>query len=878
MQYNFLQIEKKWQQFWQENQTFRTEDFSDKPKYYVLDMYPYPSGAGLHVGHIEGYTATDITARYKRMKGFNVMHPIGWDAFGLPAEQFAVKTGKHPKFTTQENIEIMKKQIKSLGFSYDWNREINTTDTKYYRWTQWIFLQLYNKGLAYIADVPVNWCIELGTVLANEEVPEYIEKGFKVERRPMRQWMLKITEYAERLLNDLDELDWPENLKEMQRNWIGKSEGAEIDFSVKGHNSKIRVYTTRPDTLFGATFMVLAPEHELVDDITTKDYGTLVKNYQEKARKRSELERTDLQKDKNGVFTGAYAVNPVTQKEIPIWIADYVIATFGTGAIMCVPCNDDRDYEFATKYELPIVEVIEGGDFVKGGIIQRTNGVLINSTTQDKSFSIDGLEVDEAKKKIAMWLEEKGIGEFKIAYKLRDWLFSRQRYWGEPFPIIFGEDGTHRAVPENELPVLLPEMTDFKPTGKPEPPLSKLTDWVHFEDEDGNTFRRETNTMPQWAGSCWYYLRFLDAQNDLQLCDLGKDKYWMPVDLYIGGAEHAVLHLIYARFWHKVLYDLGFVSTKEPFRKLFNQGMILGYTYRYYRNGSGNKVPFDNVVWRLEENSNRAFTKDTNDELKVHYVISSEVVWKNNKPFHPETDEELETKIDKMSKSLGNTVSPNELILKYGADSLRMYEMFMGPLDQEKPWDDQSIEGVYRFLKKVWSLVIDEEGNVKSLIQIDKQNIELKPLLHKTIKKVTNDIENLRFNTAISQMMILLRELNQQDALSMSFIEIFIKLLSPFAPHISEEIWQKLGHQKSIAYEDWPEFDPALIIDDNVTIVFQINGKLRASMQAEKGLSKDKLEEMALVHPKVLSFINSKEIKRIIVIPDKLVNIVVAKK
>lgn len=874
MPYPFKQLEQKWQAYWDEHQTFKAEDFSPKPKYYVLDMFPYPSAAGLHVGHPEGYTATDIVARYKRMRGFNVLHPMGWDAFGLPAEQYAIKTGVHPKITTEQNIATFKRQIKMLGLSYDWDREINTTDPNYYKWSQWIFLQLYKMGLAYLADVPVNWCPELGTVLADEEVPEQVDKGYTVVKRTMRQWMLKITAYAERLLDDLDEVDWPENIKQMQRNWIGRSEGADVDFAVKGLDERIRVYTTRPDTLFGATFMVLSPEHSLVEKLTTKEQENAVKSYQEEARTKSDLERAELSKEKTGVFTGGYAINPVNNEEIPIWIADYVLLSYGTGAIMCVPCDDDRDYEFATKFRLPIVEILEGGQLEPGAIVQRAEGILINSTAPDGSLSLNGLDVPAAKQKITDWLEARVIGRRAVNYKLRDWLFSRQRYWGEPFPVLLFEDGTHRAMSESELPLRLPEAKSYKPTGTGESPLGTLPGWVSTIDpETGRTARRDTNTMPQWAGSCWYYLRFLDPHNDGIFCDPEKEKYWMPVDLYIGGAEHAVLHLIYARFWHKVLYDLNFVSTKEPFKKLFNQGMILGYAYRCFRNAQEERVEPDRVEWLVEKQIEKAYDKLTREELQVTYVPPDQVVWENDLPRHPESGEVLEVKMDKMSKSLGNVVTPDEVVDKYGADAMRLYEMFMGPLDQVKPWSTKNIEGVFRFLNRAWRVYVEDDVRLHPKIQDVEPGLELKRQLHKTIKKVTEDIEGLRFNTAIAQMMIFVNELLKVDVYPRSIVEPFVQTLAPFAPHLAEEIWQQLGHQQTITYEPWPQFDPALTVDEEITIVLQVDGKVCDRITVARGRSEEELEQLALDNDKVKRRLNGRQVLRIKVVPERLVNI-----
>lgn len=809
MRYPFQDIEPKWQHYWEREGTFVTTEDESKPKFYVLDMFPYPSGAGLHVGHPEGYTATDIIARYKRMKGFNVLHPMGWDAFGLPAEQYAIKTGVHPAVTTKVNVDTFRRQLKMIGFSYDWEREINTTDPRYYKWTQWIFAQLYKRGLAYLAEVPVNWCPELGTVLANEEVPEQIEKGYTVVRRPMRQWMLRITAYAERLLDDLEELEWPESLKEMQRNWIGRSEGAEVDFVVDGHDAVIRVFTTRPDTLWGATYMVLSPEHPLVDMITTEDARTAVVRYRDEASRKSDLERTELAKEKTGVFTGTYAVNPVNEKRIPIWIADYVLASYGTGAIMAVPGHDQRDWEFAKKYELQIVEVVAGGNVHEAAYVDTEHGVAVNSDF------IDGLKFKEAFEKTIAWLEIKGLGKRTVNYKLRDWLFSRQRYWGEPFPVIHLEDGSHKLVSEKNLPVTLPEVESYTASGTGESPLAKIASWVSTTDpETGKPAKRETNTMPQWAGSCWYYLRFMDPDNDQQFCDPKKEKYWGQVDLYIGGTEHAVLHLLYARFWHKVLHDLGYLSTKEPFKRLVNQGMILGEDGR------------------------------------------------------------------KMSKSFGNVINPDDVIRDYGADTLRLFEMFMGPLEQVKPWNTKGVEGVHRFLNRVWRLYVREDLDAteahpdESIVDVEP-SMDVKRLLHKTIKKVTEDIEHLHFNTAISQMMIFVNEMTKQSIRPKSVMECFVLLLSPFAPHLAEELWSLLGHMKTLAYEPWPSFNPELAVDDEIEIVLQVNGKLRDKLLVARGTPQTELEALAKRSPKVASHIDGKTIVKVIAVVDKLVNVVV---
>ncbi len=720
--YNPLVIEPKWQQVWDKEKTFKVLEDDEKPKFYALDMFPYPSGAGLHVGHPEGYTATDIVSRYKRMRGYNVLHPMGWDAFGLPAEQYALDTGNDPRDFTNKNIDTFRRQIKSLGFSYDWDREISTTDPDYYKWTQWIFIQLYKKGLAYVDEVPVNWCPALGTVLANEEVIDGKSErgGHPVVRKPMRQWVLRITEYAERLLEDLEELDWSESIKDMQRNWIGKSKGAEVTFPIEGYAGEgLKVFTTRPDTLFGATYCVLAPEHELVERITTAAQADAVKAYQERAAHKSDLERTDLAKEKTGVFTGAYAVNPVSGGKVPIWIADYVLAGYGTGAIMAVPGHDQRDYEFAKQFDLPIVQVVEGGDLTKEAYAG--DGPHVNS-----GF-LNGLNNEQAIAAMIEWLESNGKGQGKVTYRLRDWLFSRQRYWGEPIPILHLEDGTMTTVPEDQLPLLLPQVDEIKPSGTGESPLANVEDWVNTIDPvTGMKARRETNTMPQWAGSCWYYLRFIDPKNDKEICSPELQKKWLPVDLYIGGAEHAVLHLLYARFWHKVLYDIGVVDTKEPFHKLVNQGMILG---------------------------------------------------ENN---------------EKMSKSRGNVINPDEIVNEYGADTLRMYEMFMGPLEATKPWNVNGVEGTYRFLNRVWRLFVGEDGALSSKIDANEElgSEAFKRTWHRTIKKVTEDFEALRFNTAISQLMIFVNEAYKTDRLPKSAMEHFVQMLSPLAPHIAEELWR----------------------------------------------------------------------------------------
>lgn len=802
--YQAQTIEPKWQAYWDEHQTFKTREEAGKPKFYALDMFPYPSGAGLHVGHPEGYTATDIVSRFKRMRGYNVLHPMGWDAFGLPAEQHALDTGEHPRDITVKNINNFRRQIKSLGFSYDWDREISTTDPEYYKWTQWIFIQLYKKGLAYVAEVPVNWCPALGTVLANEEVIDGKSErgGHPVVRKPMRQWVLKITEYAERLLEDLEELDWSESIKDMQRNWIGKSEGAEVVFAIDGHEETLTVFTTRPDTLFGASYAVLAPEHELVAHITAEAQAAAVKAYQDQAARKSDLERTDLAKEKTGVFTGAYAVNPANGAKLPIWIADYVLAGYGTGAIMAVPGHDERDYEFAKQFELPIIEVVSGGNLDEEAY--SGDGAHVNSDF------LNGLRNEEAIKKMIAWLEEKGKGKGKVTYRLRDWLFSRQRYWGEPIPILHLEDGTMKPVPEDQLPLVLPDVDAIKPSGTGESPLANVTEWVNTTDpETGLPARRETNTMPQWAGSCWYYLRYIDPHNNEELCSKEKQQEWLPVDLYIGGAEHAVLHLLYARFWHKVLYDLGVVSTKEPFHKLVNQGMILG----------------------------------TNNE--------------------------------KMSKSRGNVINPDEIVNEFGADTLRMYEMFMGPLEATKPWNANGVEGTHRFLARIWRLFVAENGSLNAKIVDGDGSDEFKRTWHKTIKKVTEDMEALRFNTAISQLMIFINEAYKTEVIPKAAAASFVQMLSPLAPHLAEELWERLGHQESISYEPWPVYDEAWTVDAEVEIVVQVNGKIVERTKISKDMDQAAMQEYSLGLPNVKQATEGKTVRKIVAVPGKLVNIVV---
>jgi len=855
MKYSFLEIESKWQKYWEDNQTFRTDNSSAKPKTYILDMYPYPSGAGLHVGHPEGYTATDILSRFKRMKGYNVLHPMGWDAFGLPAERYAMQTNIHPRITTEQNISTFRRQIKMLGMSYDWSRELDTTDPAYYRWTQWIFLQIYNswfderssKGrpiqtledeltrqgtkdlhvgegftaddwkrkskkekhdfiaqfrLAYIAEIPVNWCEALGTVLANEEVAEWTDKGYTVERRPMRQWMMRITAYAERLLEDGRALDWPVSTMEQQKNWIGRSEGAEINFAVKGRNEAIRVFTTRPDTIFGATYMVLAPEHPLVESITSSGQKEAVQSYRSQTNLKSDLER-GIDTEKTGVFTGSYVINPATDKEIPVWIADYVLTGYGTGAIMAVPGQDERDWEFAEKFGLPILRTVQTpADFQ--GKAYTEDGPAINS-----GF-LDGLQVDAAKEKAIRWIESEHIGERKVNFKLRDWLFARQRYWGEPIPIIHLEDGTMKPLREDELPLILPDLKKFQPSGTSESPLVLAPEWVNVVDaESGLKGRRETNTMPQWAGSCWYYLRFIDPKNDKQFCSPELERRWMPVDLYIGGSEHTVLHLMYARFWHKVLFDLGFVSTKEPFAKLRHQGIILGEDSR------------------------------------------------------------------KMSKSRGNVVNPDEVVKEYGADAVRLFEMFMGPLEEMKPWSTRGVEGVYRFLNRVWRLYVDEDGKLDPALKKVEISSDLERLYHLTVKKVGEDIEALRFNTAISQMMILVNELTKTESRPLQILEPFVLLLAPFAPHIAEELWQRLGHPSSLACEPWPSYDESKMQQQTVEVVFQVNGKIRAKSSVPIDLEESALKQLAYAEQNVKQHLDGKHVVKEIIVKNKLVNIVV---
>lgn len=804
MAYDHKTIEKKWQKFWKKNETFKADLNKDQKKYYALDMFPYPSGQGLHVGHPEGYTATDVMSRMKRMQGFNVLHPMGWDAFGLPAEQYALKTGHNPKDFTNKNIDHFRDQIQSLGFSYDWDREVNTTDPKFYKWTQWIFEQLYKKGLAYESEIMVNWAPDFmgGTVVANEEVEDGKTKrgGYPVYRKPMRQWVLKITAYADRLIDDLDLVDWPESVKEMQRNWIGRSEGASVFFPVVGdEDTKIEVFTTRADTLFGASYVVLAPEQELVDQLTTPEHKAEVEKYKEEASRRSDLERTDLNKDKTGVFTGSYVINPVNGEKLPIWISDYVLASYGTGAVMAVPSGDQRDYDFATKFDLPIKPVIEGADVSEGAF--DGDGKHINS-----GF-LDGLNITDAKQKMIDWLEEHDAGHKKVNYRLRDWIFSRQRYWGEPIPVIHWDDGTTSLVPEDELPLELPKTDNIEPSGTGESPLANVEDWVNVYDENGRHGLRETNTMPQWAGSSWYWLRYTDPHNDKEFASKEALDYWSPVDLYVGGAEHAVLHLLYARFWHKVLYDLGLVPTKEPFMKLVNQGMILGSNH------------------------------------------------------------------EKMSKSKGNVVNPDDIVDQYGADTLRLYEMFMGPLEESVPWDEKGLHGANKWVQRVWRLLMDDNNHLRDRISTFNDG-KLTKVYNQTVKKVTEDYERMHFNTAISQLMVFVNEAYKVDDLPVEYMKGFIKMIAPIMPHMAEELWSQFGESDTITYQPWPTYDPKALVEDEVEMIVQVNGKVRAKIKMAKDTDRDEAQQLALANEHVKKFTDGKDIKKVIVVPNKIVNIV----
>lgn len=844
--YDPAAIEPKWQNIWEERKTFRTPDdpraWEGKPKYYILDMFPYTSGAGLHIGHPEGYTATDVLARMKRMQGYNVLHPMGWDSFGLTIERTAERENIHPAIVTERNIDKFRQQIKQIGFSYDWDREVSTSAPDYYKWTQWIFLKLHEKGLAYLADVPVNWCPALGTVLSNEEVKDgkYVETGDPVERRLMRQWMLKITAYADRLLEDIEDVDWPEGIKEMQRNWIGKSEGVDVDFVIKDTDAEFTVFTTRPDTLFGATYCVFAPEHPLVEQMTTDAQRSAVQAYVDEARNKTDLQRTDLAKEKTGVFTGAYAINPANDKAIPIWVADYVLMGYGTGAIMAVPAEDDRDWEFAKTFDLPIVRTVQPpSDF--GDEPYLGDGPSINS-----GF-LNGLNIQESKERMTQWLESEGKGSAQVQYRLRDWLFSRQRYWGEPFPTVQLEDGTIMPLPEDQLPVELPPIDEYRPTADGKPPLARASDdWLMITLPDGRKAVRETNTMPQWAGSCWYYLRYMDTHNTSEAWSAEAEQYWMPVDLYVGGAEHAVLHLLYARFWHKVLYDCGLVSTKEPFQKLFNQGMILAYSY--------------------QDDNGKYYSPHEVEERDGEWVVKESGVRTN-------------TQIEKMSKSRFNVVTPEEVIEEYGADALRLYELFIGPLSVSAPWQTRGVEGVYRFLQRVWRLAIDEDtGQLSGKLTdapIDSDK-ELWKVLNQTIKDVTEDTESIdKMNTAISHMMVFVNAATQATTVSKETMKTFLRMLSPYAPHIAEEIWQRFGEAELIAYAPWPTHDPDVLKREEVTIVVQVNGKLRSRIELPVDATNEEVEAAALADDRIQKHIEGKTVRKFIVVPNRLANIVV---
>jgi len=884
MEYNFKEIEKKWQKYWEDNKTFKTpEDLTNPKKCYILDMFPYPSGAGLHVGHPEGYTATDIFSRYKRMNGFNVLHPMGWDAFGLPAEQYAIQTGTQPSVTTRNNCDTFRRQITELGLSYDWDKEINTTDPGYYKWTQWIFIRLYNtwfdenlqkgrpvkeltippaiarlsqkeinryidsKRLAYYDNAMVWWCPSCRIVCSNEEVLNdgtHEKCGTIVEKKYLKQWLLRIPLYAERLLSGIDNLDWPEGIKDMQRNWIGRSTGAEVNFTIDGLEEVLAVFTTRPDTLFGATYMVIAPEHLLVTKITTNEYSSLVNDYIRASSLKSDLDRTDLAKEKTGVFTGRYAINPVNNKKIPIWVADYVLTGYGTGAIMAVPAHDNRDFEFAEKFHLPVF-CIQDPDVSDPVLKQRIlegkecwteDGTYINSSDRSTGIDINGLNKDAGIAKMIAWLEAERLGSATVNYKLRDWLFSRQRYWGEPFPVIHWEDGEITVLDEKELPLMLPELEKYLPGETGESPLANSVDWLNVTGSNGRKGRRETNTMPQWAGSCWYYLRFIDPHNDEKIFDSAKENYWMPVDLYIGGAEHAVLHLLYSRFWHKVLYDLGIVSTDEPYKRLFNQGMILAFAYE---NETGAKIPVDQVEER------------------------------DGKFYHTATGTEVRQIVAKMSKSLKNVVNPDEVVGKYGADSLRLYEMFMGPLDVMKPWDDRNVKGVFGFLGRAFRFFSNPE-NIRS----GGEDPEVLKALHKAIKKVGDDIENLKFNTAISEMMILLNLIYKKGKVVRETAENFILLLSPFAPHVGEELWQQLGHGKTLAFEPWPGANEEYLKEEVFEYPVSFNGKMRFKITLPTGLSKEEIIKSVLADERSEKWTGGSTPAKIIVVPDRIINIV----
>ncbi len=882
MDYNFTAIEPKWQQYWEENKTFKTTDDFSKPKYYILDMFPYPSGSGLHVGHPEGYTATDIVARYKRMNGFNVLHPMGYDAFGLPAEQYAMQTGTHPAVITQKNCDNFRRQIKAIGLSYDWDREINTTDPEYFKWTQWIFKQLYNtwfdeerqkgrpidelpipeeikekgkpavkeyiagKRLAYYANAQVWWCNSCKTVCANEEVltdGSHEKCGNPVVRKNLKQWLLRIPHYAERLLKGLDNLDWPEGVKDMQRNWIGKSKGAEVDFQIDGIDEKLRVYTTRPDTLFGATYMVIAPEHPLAGDLPVGDKKTAVKEYVRQAAMKSDLDRTDLAREKTGVFTGRYAVNPVNNAKIPIWVADYVLMGYGTGAIMAVPAHDTRDFEFAQTFDIPIICIIDPKDaegreaILAGKKCWTEDGEYIHSSNEETGLNINGLNKAAGIDATIEWLEARGLGKATVNYKIRDWLFSRQRYWGEPFPVIHWEDGEISLLDDEELPLLLPDLEKYIPGESGESPLSNAQEWLTVTGKNGRKGRRETNTMPQWAGSCWYYLRFIDPRNQEEIFDAEKENYWMPVDLYIGGAEHAVLHLLYSRFWHKVLYDLGVVSTDEPFKKLFNQGMILAFAYE---TSTGGKVSSDLVEER------------------------------DGKFFHSQTGEEVQQIVAKMSKSLKNVVNPDDVIEHYGADSLRLYEMFMGPLDERKPWADSGVKGVHNFLNRVCRFFADTNN-----ISEGPEDKAITKLLHQTIRKVASDIENLKFNTAISALMVFNNAAIKKGKVTRETAMTFAKILSPFAPHLGEELWSIYGNKQTLAYEPWPEVDESLLQEDSFEYPVSFNGKMRFKIELPLDMPREEIEKTVLADERAHKWLAGKTIRKFIFVPKKIINVAV---
>lgn len=836
MPYDPKTIEPRWQKYWEENHIFRTGEDRSRPKYYVLDMFPYPSGEGLHVGHPEGYTATDVVARYKRMMGFNVLHPMGWDAYGLPAERYAVRTGVHPAVTTRRNIANFKEQVKRLGFSYDWEKEISTTDSDFVRWTQWIFLKLYERGLAYQAEVPVNWCPAQGTVLANEEVKDgrYVETGEPVERRTMKQWMLKITEYADRLLEDLDDLDWPEGVKAMQRNWIGRSEGAEVTFAVAGRDSAVAVYTTRPETIFGATFVVLSPEHPAIDDVVTEDRRAAVDAYRARASAMSAVEKA--RRSTAGVFTGGYAINPASGARMPIWVSDYVLMNYGTGAIMAVPAHDERDHGFARKFDLPIVEVSRGPEAV-----DIRDAAWDGAGSMVNSGFMDGMDAASARKAAIAWMEERKVGVGRVRYKLRDWLFSRQRYWGEPFPVMRRSDGETIPLPEDSLPLLAPELDEYRPTPDGAPPLARAGGWVRTVDPaTGMEAVRETNTMPQWAGSCWYYLRFIDPKNVEAPIDPEMEKYWMPVDLYVGGAEHAVLHLLYARFWHKVLFDIGVVSTKEPFRKLFNQGMILAYSYR---------------------------------DSAGRYYRPEDVIEKDGRWFVG--DVEVDRQVEKMSKSKFNVVNPDEVVERYGADSMRLYELFMGPLDVAKPWQMSGVAGVSRFLQRAWRIVMSEDDSLSDAIADVEPTPETERMLHKTIRSVGEDVEAMRFNTAIAKLMEMANAITSLETKPRSVVEAFVLMLAPFAPHIAEELWAALGHSRSLSHEPWPVFDPNMADDDVREYGVQVNGKLRGRVAAPAGLTVEELLQAVRSDAAVREMLAGKTVVKEIAVRNRLVNFVV---